>query len=194
MKRDINHKIIWSAFRAGEEEAFTRLYFTFYDALFRYGLKLVGNEEFVKGVIQEFFVYLFEKRESLADQIDNPTSYLLTSLRRRLLDKKSYPKIKHVSFDPNDQIISELFVIGPEDIMIKEESDSIKKNIVLNILNGLPARQKEIIYLKYYHDMSIQEIANMLSISYQVVANHLYRSLKKLRSQEISKTYVISKA
>ena len=186
------HQEIWTAFRFGGEEAFSRFFFAFYSSLYNYGLKLVRDEELVKDVIQDFFLYLFENRTSLAEKVDFPISYLLASFRRRLLKERNRLKLRYERLEKNDVASAELFVIGKEDLMIKEESNTWNKAIALQLLNELPPRQREIIYLKYYHDLSIQEIADVFSISYQVVANHLYRSLKKLRNNEIAKKIVHS--
>lgn len=177
-----SHKIIWSTFIAGEEDAFAQLFYAFYESLYGYGIKLVRDEEFVKDKIQDFFLHLYEKRSSLAAQVDRPLSYLLVSFRRKLLSEKSKAKVSFESLEANDQSNSGLFVIAADEIMINEESDVLKKNMILKLLNKLPPRQREIIYLKYYCDLDIQDIADVFSISYQVVANHLYRALKKLRN------------
>lgn len=187
-----NHAIVWSAFIAGEEKAFEQLFFSFYDFLFGYGIKLIGDEEFVKDTIQDFFLHLYEKRLNLAAQVDRPLSYLLISFRRRLLTEKSKRQLRFESLEANGQSLSRLFAIGADEIIINEESDVRKKRMVLSLLNQLPPRQREIIYLKYYCDFEIQEIADAFSISYQVVANHLYRGIKKLRVEEKSKAFVLS--
>lgn len=186
------HQEIWTAFRSGGEEAFSSFFYAFYSSLYNYGLKLVRDEELVKDVIQDFFLYLFENRTSLAEQVELPISYLLASFRRRLLNERNRLKLRHERLEKNDLAMAELFVIGKEDLMIKEESNIRDKAIVLKLLNELPPRQREIIYLKYYHDLSIQDIADVFSISYQVVANHLYRALKKLRNNETTKKIVHS--
>ena len=181
-----SHAIIWSAFIADEQDALAQLFFTFYDALYGYGVKLVGDEEFVKDMLQDFFLHLYEKRSGLAKELDRPLSYLLISFRRKLLSEKSRHRLHIESLQANDESISRLFVIGADEIMINEESDVLKKKMVLQLLNTLPPRQREIIYLKYYCDLEIQEIADVFSISYQVVANHLYRAIKKLKAEKES--------
>jgi len=184
--KDLNK--IWTAFKEGEQEAFSWLFFNYYTQLYQYGKKLIQNEELVKDVIQDFYLYLFENRESLASEINNLTAYLLSSFRRRLLlEATRSRKIQ------NRQIAEEhadtlLFVIGIEEIIIVKESRTYNKKLILQLLNELSPRQREILYLKYYMNLSLPEISDTLSISYQVVANHLYRALKKLReSEKISK-------
>lgn len=177
-------KKIWTAFKAGEEEAFSWLFFHYYAQLYQYGKKLVQNEELVKDVIQDFYLYLFENRESLACEINNLTAYLLSSFRRRLLLEAARKRGEQNLQLPEDHAEHLLFVIGTEDIIITKESRIQNKRLIVQLLNELPPRQREILYLKYYIGLSLQEISETLAISYQVVANHLYRALKKLRGSE----------
>jgi RNA polymerase sigma factor (sigma-70 family) len=171
---------IWAAFKSGEENAFANLYFHYYLRLYHYGLKLVQDEELVKDVLQDFYLYLFENRENLVEEVNNITSYLLVAFRRRLLRKNNTRKTNREHQEksiPKDFF----FVISVEDIIIEKESKAQNKETVLRLLNELPPRQREILYLKYYMDLSLPEIAEALGISYQVVANHLYRAHKKLK-------------
>lgn len=176
---------IWVAFKSGNENAFSNLYFNYYSRLYHYGLKLVQEEELVKDALQDFFLYLFENRESLVDEVNNITSYLLVSFRRRLLRKV---KNRKTNRNHQEHYFTEdfLFVISIEDIIIEKESKEQDKEKVFCLLNKLPARQREILYLKYYMNLSIPETAAALDISYQVVANHLYRAHKKLRESVYS--------
>jgi RNA polymerase sigma factor (sigma-70 family) len=49
------------------------------------------------------------------------------------------------------------------------------------ILSRLSARQKEIIYLKFYRHLDQEEIAALMNINRQSVYNLLHESLEKLR-------------
>ncbi len=191
-QKDRGHQAIWISFRTGGEKDFSRFFSAFYCPLFNYGLKLVGDEEFVKDVIQDFFLYLYEHRARLSEQVDSPVSYLLASFRRKLLLEIRRDKARQDRLVTNQRSVSEVFVIGKEDIIIKEESEELNKAIILQLLNELSPRQREIIYLKFYQNLSIREIADVFSISYQVVANHLYRALKKLRKHEAAKRLTYS--
>lgn len=179
-----DQKNIWAAFRSGDEEAFSRLFFDHYSRLLYYGLKLVQNEDLVKDVIQDFYLYLFEHREGLADEVGNISFYLLSSFRRRLLRATDRYRREQDRQDSEAYIDDQLFTITAEDIIIREESKVQNRQFIVRLLEELPPRQREILYLKYYLDFDLPEIAETLSISYQVVANHLYRALKKLKESE----------
>ena len=155
----------WAAFKSGEEDAFSSLFFESYPRLYHYGLKLVQEEELVKDVIQDFYLYLYETRDKLADEVSNINSYLLASFRRRLLQeisRRRKTQARQEEAFPNDQP----FAISIEDIIIKKESQDQSKKKVVRLLNTLPPRQREILYLKYYLNLSLPEIADTLSISY----------------------------
>jgi len=48
-------------------------------------------------------------------------------------------------------------------------------------VNKLGARQKEIIYMKYFSGLNNKEIAEVLGVSYQTVRNTLCNALKNIR-------------
>lgn len=188
-KEDKEKVALWSAFLAGEEQAFSQLFFDYYELLYQYGYRIHPNSAIVKDVIQDFFLHLYETREGLSSNLKSVKAYLLISFRRRLLQEvKKQRQFKH-SLDDFFQHIDHPFAIGMEDIIINQESNMLSKKLIGELLAELPPRQREIIYLKYYLDLSLPEIAETLQISYQVVANHLYRALKKLRGSSTHKKF-----
>ncbi len=48
-------------------------------------------------------------------------------------------------------------------------------------MDKLSARQREIIYLRFYHNMSYEEISDVMQINYQVCRNLLSQAIKSLR-------------
>ncbi len=175
---------LWIAFKAGEKEAFSELFFAYYSKLYDYGLRLVNDEELVKDVIQDFFLKLSHSRAGLSEEVSNLDAYLLASFRRRLL--RGEIRRRKVSCVELDQhvVSDQFFTMSPEEITIKKECADQNKKVIAFLLNELPPRQREILYLKYYHNLSLQEIGDTLSISYQVVANQLYRAIKKLKMSD----------
>jgi len=54
--------------------------------------------------------------------------------------------------------------------------------MVVDALSRLTNRQKEIIYLKYYQNLSYEEVSEIMNINYQVARNLLYQAIKSLKS------------
>lgn len=162
----------------GDIESYEYVFKSYYKDLYGYGLKLCGNPELVKDVIQELFVAIWERREKL-DRIHSLKAYLLVSFRRRMLKALHREKREHEILQR--QYESPAIYFTKEEIIIRNERLAERKQELEAALNSLPSRQKEVIYLRFYNGMSYEEIEEILSINYQSVRNHVYRAISTLR-------------
>lgn len=158
---------------------FEKLFKKYHDDLFGYGMKLCGNQEIVKDQIQELFISLWNRSAPL-DQIESKKSYLLISLKRKILKKievaADAPKVR----EKWEKFAS--FSFNTEEIIIRKEIEANRKSVLREALNQLPDRQREVVYLRFYRGLSYEEIEEVLSINYQSAVNHVYRAKKKLQS------------
>ena len=65
--------------------------------------------------------------------------------------------------------------------MVQQEIDFLKKESVSRLLNELPDRQKEVLFLKYYSNLKVTEISEVMNINYQSVLNMMHKAIKKMR-------------
>jgi RNA polymerase sigma factor (sigma-70 family) len=80
-----------------------------------------------------------------------------------------------------EQQQQESFQLSPEEIIIQGEACEQRQQALKQALQSLPARQKEVLFLRYYNGMSYDEIEQILSINYQSIRNHIYRATQRLR-------------
>ena len=92
--------------------------------------------------------------------------------------------LKKVNFDKEEDFFIEIN-FSAEELMIEQEIVCFKQKSIVKLLNELSSRQKEVLYLKYYSDLSIDEIANVLEINYQSVLNLIHKGIKKLREKAL---------
>ncbi|NND32012.1 MAG: sigma-70 family RNA polymerase sigma factor [Saprospiraceae bacterium] len=175
-------QLLWNAFKAGNRDALSNLFKTYYPILYRYGQKIHNNHHEVEENIQEFFLYLYERRARLTTP-DSIKSYLLKSFRRRLLNhlEQSRSHRKRMA-QYADQLVDIQFSV--DEIMVRQEVSDHIRHIFVDMLNALPKRQREVIYLRYYDQLTIAEVAQVLSISYQGAVNTAYKAIKALRTNE----------
>src|SRR5690606_8603457 len=74
---------VWNTFRTGNDEAFIFIYTTYFDRLFAYGMRIVGDEHLVEDAIQELFIDLRNQRGRLSPT-DSIKFYLFKCLKRKL--------------------------------------------------------------------------------------------------------------
>ena len=172
-KEDI---LLWESFREGDREAFATLFRTHYEQLFRYGTKFTTNAGILEDCIQELFIELWQAKTRT--QVVSVRAYLLKSLKYKLL--KAYRKNRETVPLSEDE---GSFEWSHESMLIAGEEDLEKKQRITNALAGLTSRQKEIIYLKYYQNLSYEEVSEIMNINYQVARNLLYQAIKSLRNR-----------
>ncbi|MCW9706478.1 RNA polymerase sigma factor [Fodinibius salsisoli] len=171
---------LWESLCEGNRKALNQLFRLFYEPLYDYGIKLVSDPEVVKDGIQKLFLRLWKRREALS-QAQSVKAYLLFSLRRILLRiKKSHKTRIKRNKHYLDKTFSRSF--STEEIVIEKELEREKKEKLLEAINALNGRQKEALFLRYYHGLSNGEIAHVMDINRQSVRNHLSRALKSLRT------------
>ncbi|MDH6535226.1 sigma-70 family RNA polymerase sigma factor [Parabacteroides sp. 52] len=167
----------WCKFLSGDEKAYTWIYKTFIQDLYRYGLRFTVDTELVKDCIQEVFTSIYKNRQRLSTP-ENVKVYLFVSMKNsilRLLQKEiSYNQLE-------SDIVS--FSLEPtvEDQFIAYEEYNLRQEYVKEMLSLLSSRQQEIIYYRYIQEMSFDEICLLMNLNYQSAQNLIQRSLKKLR-------------
>lgn len=166
--------MLWESFRKGDRDAFAALFRAHYEGLFRFGSKFTNNTELLEDTIQELFMELWQARS--ATPVLSVKAYLLKSLKYKLL--KVFRK--HGRQIPlGDEVAFEL---SHENFLIAEQESAEKKKMVLDALQRLSNRQREIIYLKYYQNLSYEEVSEIMNINYQVARNLLYQAIKSLKT------------
>lgn len=171
---------LWIRFKAGEEKAFDQLAALRYRTLFNYATRFTKNQDFIKDAIQDLFLELWERRNRL---VDTPyvTIYLIKALRNNLVRKLKQEKYwGETSIDWDEETLSDKTNIEKDLIaaeLLKEQEGNIRRAI-----EKLPTRQQEVIFLKFYEGLSNEEIAQIMDIERQTVANFLYRALTQMKN------------
>lgn len=170
--------VLWQRFRAGDASAFQTLMTDNFRALFRYGTRFSKKREFIKDSIQDLFLYLWEHRASLrADVAIKP--YLLVSLRRYM--HRNGPNAAFSDEFTDDVAQSFDFTFSVEEEYIQEEALLNRIRQMKQLLEMLPRRQKEVIYLKFFQELERDQIAEVMAIAPQTVSNLMQLALKQLR-------------
>ncbi|GAB3327717.1 sigma-70 family RNA polymerase sigma factor [Larkinella ripae] len=180
---------LWNDLVLGNEQALGSLMRLHYRSLLNYGQKFIRDEEFLKDCIQELFIEIWNRKLTLSSP-DNVKAYLFTSLRRKVYREvqKHQLFVHHESADAEDSGLHVEF--SPEWWLIEEESLAERTRKLGHLLNLLPKRQREVIYLKYYQELSREEIAQVMTISPQTVSNLIHLAFTNLRDR--IKTVAIS--
>ena len=99
----------------------------------------------------------------------------------KLLDQLK--KAPHLSIE---EISEEEFLLAVKQVQSSDNIEIAKKSsFVQKMLDKLSPRQREIIYLRYFRDMDIEEIVTTIGINKQSIYNLLSSALKIMRKHKI---------
>jgi RNA polymerase sigma-70 factor (ECF subfamily) len=169
---------IWEEYKAGDEKALVYIFKQHYQMLFKYGIKFCQNKDLTKDCIQDIFTDLWDKRKVISS-VQHIKTYLFKYFRRYIFNKIQQEK-KNSNIDDFD--FSGLKIESSfESVLINEQISSEMKERVIRAFQKLPKRQQELIYLRFYSDLTYEQIAEIMDLLYQSVRNLLHESLKMLR-------------
>lgn len=172
-------KNYWEQMRLGDKQALFELYNKMYFHLIRFGLKINADDELVKDCVNQIFLNMWDKRERL-QPVENVKSYLMTSLRRCMLDQLAYIDKTNIAFNKMgaEEDWNEL---SYEEIIIKVQQDAELKEKLGLAIKQLTPRQIELIQLKFFEGLSYEQIAERTSQTVKTAYNTIYDAIKTLR-------------
>ncbi|MEC5145514.1 RNA polymerase sigma factor [Chitinophaga sp. 212800010-3] len=171
----------WLSFLQGNKRALAACYNDYADYLYNYGCKFTTDTLMVEDTIQDLFLKLWKNRENLG-QPASVKNYLLKSLRGLLIRNISRTQ-RHAS----DELEEENYVFelegSPEHIRIAGEQAAQRSLLLNTALARLTPRQREAVFLRFYEDMSYEDISDILSITVKATYKIMARALEALHGQ-----------
>ena len=170
---------LWLAFCKKDKSALEQLYKLWYPDLFRFGFNYSKDEFLIEDEIHNTFLKLWNK-EWTDVLINSPKGFVIKSFRNELINTlKSQNRFLKSDIDFDDAHMEYAFSV--EELLIKEEIEEEEIQRIRDAINQLPNRQKEVIYLRFYLAMSLEEISEIMHLTYQSVRNLLQKAYLKLR-------------
>lgn len=182
--------IKWSDIVDGREAAYNALYDRYADLLYGYGMKIVADEAVVMDAMQTLFMNIFEKRKSLSAP-NSMAAYLCRSLKNLLINEMQSASSKYTCKINDADAADYDFDLQPdiENALIAGEEENEKLRIFKEELGKLSRQQREMLYLRYYKGLAIEEIAEILSVSKRTVYNTTNNALTRLRENKVLARY-----
>ncbi|WP_294239363.1 RNA polymerase sigma factor [Pseudobutyrivibrio sp.] len=161
-----------------QRKKFSEIYEENKSLLYNIALSVIKDDVETENIVHDVFVKLAENFEKYSswDNID------IRKLSVTIVKNKSIDflrKQKHVSDEDLEELVLYNNYIDYEPEPVSEKN--YNQRMIVNLMLKLPELQKEILELKYYHELTNKEISKILGISPKNVEVRLYRARNKMK-------------
>ena len=151
----------------GDNKAFDELLARNQQKLFNYIMFMVKDPEVANEVFQETFVKVICRLQEGRYTDSGKFSFWITRIAHNII-MDSYRQVRSAHIiEPNED--NDLNKLRCNDLMdINRENEYVNDQImtdVRHLMDALPAPQREVVYMRYYQDLSFKEIAEMTNCS-----------------------------
>lgn len=180
---------LWKGVCNGERKALELLYSNLYIDLYNYGIHVSSDKDQVKDAINDMFLELWGNRMKLP-VVTSVKSYLFTYLRRKLYaftkqTKKSNFIIQTLTNHTNQTELSR------EEVISEQEAEHELQKRMLLVINKLTNRQKQLVELRYFGNLSVEEIAEQTNISVKTVYNTICTALQLMEKRLLMSLFAL---
>lgn len=165
------------------EEDFRHIFRKLYADLVNYALSL-DNQEEVKDIVQEAFMELWRRRDTMTDP-DHVKAFLYRTVYNRTLNLVRHRNIVQGYSEQRRQLeLRKLEYFQPErsDVMRTIESKELGR-MIDSAIDELPEKCRMVFKLSYLHGMKNKEISDVMKISVCTVDTHIFKALRYLRDR-----------
>ena len=166
---------LWIEFLAGSEQAFERIFRTYYRDLYDYGMRLTSEPDLVDDCLQNLFQRLWFHRIKLRPvEAAAIKPYLFKGLRNQLINEwKAQRRRSTLHADYSAEVAFEV-QYSPEDFLISQQLSAAQNARLLTALGQLSNRQREAIYLKFFDGFSYDRISEIMELNQQSARNLIH--------------------
>lgn len=169
--------------KLSNSNAIEQYFFEYFEALHRYAYTLLNDNDDAKDVVQQIFMHLWEKKETLSIT-QSVRAYLYTTTHNHCLNRIKSRQTRQRHYQQ--------FATGQDHATSdNEEQLSVRalKQEVLSAMDELPEKCREVFYKSRFEEKTYPEIAKELEISVKTVEAHMGKALRLLRTRLSDKTY-----
>ena len=167
----------------GNNRAFDELLLRHQSKLFSYILFVVHNREIADDLFQETFVKVITKlQEGKYSPSGKFSAWMMRIAHNVIMDLYRGLKVQKIVDTSDDNDLSN---ISTNDFYSMDiESQYVNAQVlkdVKKLMNFLPASQREVVYMRYYQQLSFKEIAEMTNVSINTSLGRMRYAILNLR-------------
>ena len=167
----------------GDNKAFDELLSRTQEKLFTYIMFVVRDHDLADDIFQETFVKAITKLQQGHYTDSGKFQFWITRIAHNvIMDWYRAQKNEHIVEPTADNDLSNLR--GASVMDTYRETELINEQVLLDVkkmMNALPAPQREVVYMRFYQQLSFKEIAEVTGVSINTSLGRMRYALINLR-------------
>jgi RNA polymerase sigma-70 factor (family 1) len=170
-----NEKELLSLLKRGDQKAFTQLYHLYSEPLYLNLLKLLKSKPLAEEKLQEIFILLWEKRETINIR-SGFSSYLYRIGENKVIDFFREAKRDRRLYEQLKAATSEQYLYPERDLYNLEYTGLLQK-----ALATLPPQRKRVFEFCKLQGKSYHEVSQLLGMSSSTINDHIVKATHSIR-------------
>jgi RNA polymerase sigma-70 factor (ECF subfamily) len=159
----------------GDAEAFSHLIEAYQEPVYNLCYRMLGNAIEAEDAAQESFLRAYQNLKHY--DVGRPfTTWLLSIAAHHCIDQIRRRRFAALSYDAIPQIEPPDLSPGPESVLMERDEQRQVQELLVN----LNPSDRAAIVLRYWYDLSYEEIGESLSLSVSAVKSRLHRARREL--------------
>ncbi len=172
-----------AASQRGDSAAFNRLVLKWEKKVYNIAVRMLQNREEAAEATQEIFLLAFKNIRRFRKDARFSTWLYRIALNHCITQVRHRPPGIHLSIDDTNTDVSAIKQMRVAETQAGQLLRSEQKSRVLEAVMHLQPDQQAVIELKFFQEMTFDEIADILSIPVSTIKSRLYSGLDLLKTR-----------
>ncbi len=168
---------VYARVRAGDRAALAGLVERYYGSLLKFLTRMTGQTQSAEDLVQESFIRILTYRGAPPNNF-RPWIYQIARNLARDTYRSAAIRREIESLPDEDQGDEWMAVPVETESLALQTSNRLQVNA---LLQGLPASQREVIVLRFYQELSLEEISTITNAPLGTVKSRLFHGLRRAR-------------
>ena len=166
----------------GDNKAFDELLARYQSKLFNYIFFIVRSQELAEDIFQETFVKAITTIQQGRYTPSGKFGSWLTRIAHNMI-VDSYRQERNENTISNDEVEVDLFNDADlcDDNIETQMANEQTLTDVRRLMDALPSNQREVVYMRYYQDLSFKEIAEITGVSINTALGRMRYAIMGMR-------------
>jgi RNA polymerase sigma-70 factor, ECF subfamily len=172
-----------SASQLGDALSFNRLVLKWEKTVYNVALRMLQDRDDAAEATQEVFMLAFKSIRRFRRNAKFSTWLYRIAINRCITRANQRPQGLHLSIDENGTALASIEQLTVAESQAGDLLRSEQQHRVLNALCHLQTEQKAVIELKFFQELTFEEIAEVLDVPVSTIKSRLYSGLEILKSR-----------